>query len=459
MAHSFTHLVDAQRHFFAQGHTHDYHFRHKQLCTLKRMLKKHQSQLLDVLHQDLGKPLFEAYISDWYLCMQELDIALQNLSRWTNRTRVPSSPFFLWASSSYIKSEPYGVNLIIAPWNYPLNLIIIPLIHAIAAGNCAILKPSEHAPHTAQLIAQLIKEYFPAEYITVVEGDLHAAIGLLQERFDFIFFTGSKRVGFEVMKAAANHITPLVLELGGKNPCIIDASASVKWAAWRVMWGKFFNAGQNCLAPDYVLIHQSAYQDFIHHALEALKSMYGIIPQESPDYARMVNDAHMQRLIDLLAHSTIVHGGTYDRASRYFAPTLITDISLDHPSMKEEIFGPILPIIVYESSNQVIEYVQANPDPIALYIFSNKNIDHLMCKIRSGSVCVNDTLLQISNSSLPFGGIGRSGFGAYHGKKGFDTFSHQRAVMHSSFYTGLFRYPPYRWIHKRLTALLQFLVR
>jgi len=393
--------------------------------------------------------------------MQELNIALTNLHNWIKPKYVSAAPFFLWGSRSCIHAEPYGVSLIIAPWNYPINLVIITLIHAIAAGNCAILKPSELAPHTASLLTRLIQDYFPADYITVIEGDMHAAQALLQERFDYIFFTGSKRVGPEIMKAAARHLTPLTLELGGKNPCIIDASASVKNVAWRIMWGKFFNAGQNCLAPDYVMIHQSLYQEFVRHAIDALKSMYGSISQESLDYARIVSDTHMERLINLLPHSTIVYGGTYDRASRYFTPTLITDISLGHASMKEEIFGPILPIITYESLDQVKEYVQAHPDPLTLYIFSNhqKAIDYVMRTIRSGSVCINDTLLQATNSYLPFGGIGSSGFGAYHGKKGFDTFSHQRSVIHSSSYTGLLRYPPYRWIHQLLRSFLQVLVK
>lgn len=459
MKHTYQEIIAAQRTFFAHGKTYCTAFRRKQLCRLKKLLIAQEKQLLNALAADMHKPLFEAFVSEWYLCMQELDYALKQLDTWSKPQSVPATPFFLWNSSCTIVQEPRGVVLIIAPWNFPLHLTLIPLIHAIAAGNCVIIKPSEYAPHTAQLLANLMHSTFDPAYITVIQADATGTQALLQEQFDYIFFTGSNRVGRAVMQAAAVYGTPLTLELGGKNPCIIGHTADITQAAWRIMWGKFFNAGQSCIAPDYVLVPNAYYASFIAAARTALIRMYGSTPQVSPDYAHIISDLHMERLIRLLPNSTIVTGGTYERATRYFAPTLITDVDLSHPSMQEEIFGPILPIIRYDNEQDIATYVSAHPTPLTVSIFSScpTGCNHLLKIIRSGNACINDTLLAVTSTQLPFGGIGTSGFGSYHGEKGFQTFSHYRSVLRSRAYTGLFRYPPYRWIHKKLRSLLKFL--
>ena len=434
-----------QREFFATGKTKSYEFRKTQLEKLEKLIKEHDQIILDALHQDLRKPAIEAFGSEVLGSISEIKYILKHLRTWMKPQKV-STPLNLFPSSSSIHTEPLGVVLIVAPWNYPFSLTMQPLLGAIAAGNCAILKPSEHTPNTSRVIAQIINNNFDPSFITVIEGGIETNQALLAEKFDHIFFTGGTAIGKIVMAAAAKHLTPVTLELGGKSPCIVDATCDLEITAKRIIWGKFYNCGQTCIAPDYLLVQKSIKPILLEKLISYIKTFFGDNPQQSADLGRIVNERQFDRLVGLLDEGKILVGGQYDRGDRYIAPTLIDQVSPDAKVMAEEIFGPILPILEYDQIEEAIALVNAQPKPLALYLFSkNEQLQQrIVQEVAYGGGCFNDIILHVGNPELPFGGVGNSGIGSYHGKASFDTFSHRKSILKNSFRFDLkWRYPPY----------------
>ena len=447
-------LVSSQRRFFAGGHSKDLKFRKAQLLKLKKMLIEHEDAIIEVLHNDLGKHEFEAYATEIGFVLVEIDKTLAKLSKWAKPKKVKTPPF-LYVATSSVQAEPYGNILIIAPWNYPVQLMIAPLIGDIAAGNTAILKPSEFAVHTSALLAKLLNTTFDANYIKVVEGAVEETQALLQEKFDYIFFTGSTKVGKIVYRAAAKHLTPVTLELGGKSPCIVDHDVQLDYTAKRIIWGKFINVGQTCIAPDYLLVDQKIMPALIEKMQFYIHQFFGEDPQQSDALGRIINKRHFDRLVAYLEEGTIIEGGQHDREDRYIAPTLMVDFSDQAKIMQEEIFGPILPIIPYGNIKEALDLINQGEKPLALYLFTkNKNkVDMVLNQTSAGGVTINDTLMHITNAALPFGGVGASGIGAYHGQHTFDLFSHKKSVLHRSFLIEEpIRYAPYKlkrnWLRK-----------
>lgn len=449
------HLVQQQRAFFATGKTLDLEFRMAQLRFLQQAIRRHEQALFDAMYADFRKPAFESFATEVGFVELELKLTLKKLKDWVKPKKVKET-IINFPASSYIHSSPYGIALIIGPWNYPFNLLMAPLIGAMAAGNCALLKPSEIAPHTAAAIAKLAKETFDEAYIAVAEGGVEVTQQLLAQRYDYIFFTGSTRVGQIVMKAAAEHLTPVTLELGGKSPAIVAEDADIRLAARRIAWGKFLNAGQTCVAPDYLLVHEQVKEELVQQLAKCIREFYGDEPEQSPDYARIINDRHFDRLAAYLQQGTTRAGGQTNSTSRYIAPTLLDQVTWEHPVMQEEIFGPILPILTYRKLEEAIDVVNAHEKPLALYFFSSSEIKKeavLRCT-QFGGGCINDTISHLTNPNLPFGGVGGSGMGSYHGKNSFDLFSHQKSVVHRGTWLDLpLRYPPYG---NRLPMLRKF---
>lgn len=436
-------LVENQRRYFATGATLPLEFRRTQLGKLKQAIIDRQDAIVAAAKADLGRPEFEAYFE--IATVTEINLALKKLKSWMKPRRV-------WAglenfpASAWVQPEPLGLALIIGPWNYPFQLMMSPLVGAIAAGNCAMLKPSEHAPHTAKVVAELISSTFDPDYINLVEGEAEVSQQLLAEKFDHIFFTGGTAIGRIVMEAAAKQLTPVTLELGGKSPCIVDADIHVKHAARRIAWGKFINAGQTCIAPDYLLVDRRVKEVFLEHLLQSIQEFFGDDPAASPDFARIVNHRQFDRLVPLLESGATLVGGQCDRDSRYIAPTVLDHVTWEDPVMADEIFGPILPVLTYDSLDQAIDQINAHPRPLALYMFSRDQAkqQQVLRATSSGGVCLNDTVLQVGVTNLPFGGVGNSGMGNYHGKASFDTFSHYRSVLKKSFWLDpSWRYAPY----------------
>ena len=437
-------LVQQQRAFFSTGATKDISFRLTQLQKLRQAVVAHQDAVFQAVKTDLNKHEVEAYLTEMGV-VKEIDFAIKHLRSWAKPQKA-ALPLPLLPAQGRIYAEPLGVVLIISPWNYPFYLMIAPLVGAIAAGNCALLKPSELAPATSQLIATLIKQTFEPHYIAAVEGGVEVSQAVLTEQFDHIFFTGSTAIGKLVMQAAAQHLTPVTLELGGKSPCIVDAEVQVEYAAKRIAWGKFVNAGQTCIAPDYLLVDRRIKPALMKAIEAAIHQFYGDDPATSPDYARMINAKQFARAANLLNGGNVVMGGQTIAAERYIAPTVIDRVSWDDPVMQEEVFAPILPVLEYDSLAEAIAQINARPKPLALYIFSkNRQVQQqVLQQTSSGGVCVNDTIMQIAASTLPFGGVGASGMGRYHGKASFDTFSHFKSVLYKPFWIDLpFRYAPY----------------
>ncbi|MDX2253976.1 MAG: aldehyde dehydrogenase [Pseudanabaenaceae cyanobacterium bins.39] len=448
--------IAKQRHFFSTGKTKSQEFRITQLQKLAEVIQNNEQAIIDALFTDLRKPTTEALLSEVMATLNEIKYVLKHLKAWMKPQKV-STPLNLFPSSSYIYAEPLGVVLIIAPWNYPFALTLQPLVGAIAAGNCAILKPSEHTPHTSRVIAQIINNNFEPDLIRVIEGGIETNQALLAEKFDHIFFTGGTAIGKIVMKAAAQHLTPVTLELGGKSPCIIDSECDLDVTARRIVWGKFFNMGQTCVAPDYLLIQKSIKPLLVPKLIFYIKSFFGENPQQSPDLGRIVNERQFDRLVSLLKDGKILIGGEHDRGDRYIAPTIIDQISPDAAIMSEEIFGPILPILEYDQIAEAIAYINSQPKPLALYLFSSnrQNQDKVIQETSYGGGCINDVIMQLGNPELPFGGVGDSGIGNYHGKASFDTFSHRKSILKKSFKLDLkLRYPPYKM---SMDALKKFL--
>ena len=448
----FAAVLDQQRRFFRSGATRPYRFRQQQLRNLRALVRDHEGRIHEALAADLGKPAFEAFASETGFVLSECSHALEHLETWMAPERV-HTPLTLFPSKSFIRREPMGLVLIIAPWNYPFQLVMSPLAAALAAGNCALLKPSEGAVHTSELVAELAASYFPAEIVSTVTGDAKTAEALLAERFDHIFFTGGSEVGRIVATAAAKHLTPVTLELGGKSPAIVDEKVDLEVAARRLTWGKFLNAGQTCIAPDYLLVPETLAEDFLSLMKKHVRRFFGDDPRTSPDFARIVNHRHFDRLSGYLEDGRIVTGGETQRDERYIAPTILAEVPEGAKSLDEEIFGPILPVLTYRNLDEAIETTLRHPDPLALYFFSKdrKNQERVMQEIPFGGGAINDALIQFSNPSLPFGGRGGSGSGSYHGRYGFETFSHKKSVVEgSTLFDPPVRYPPYggklRWL-------------
>ncbi len=448
-------LLDSQRAFFSSGQTKKVSFRVEKLKTLRKAIVENEERISDALKKDLNKSAYESYMTEIGLILNEIRHVIKNIKSWVKPVKV-KTPLIHLLSTSYVYPEPYGITLIISPWNFPFQLALAPLIGSIAAGNCAVLKPSRYSPNTTAIIAEIIAKHFEKKYISVVKGDEETSKALLAERFDYIFFTGSVNVAKLLMEAAAKHLTPLTLELGGKSPCIVDREVNIDLAAKRIVSGKFINAGQTCIAPDYLMVHKAVKGELLDHIQKYIIQFYRPQPQSSPDYPRIINDRHFERLTRFLSNGDILFGGKTDRESLYISPTLLDNITWQDPVMQEEIFGPFLPVMDYENLSEVVSAVNAHPKPLALYFFSNnkKHQKQILEEISFGGGCINDTLLHFSNPYLPFGGVENSGMGSYHGKAGFDTFSHRKSILknHRPFDLPL-RYPPYG----KLNLLKKFL--
>ncbi len=437
--------VDRQRKFFLTGTTLDVSWRKRQLKNLKDALKGHEAAILDALREDLGKSNFEGYETELGVVHTEINHMLRHLNRWTKPRRV-RTPIIHFPSSSRIFAEPLGVALIMSPWNYPLQLTLAPLAAAIAAGDCAVIKPSRYSARTAAEIERLIAETFDREFITVFQGGSEMNTKLLDNRFDMIFFTGSPAVGKVVMEAAAKHITPVTLELGGKSPVIVDQSADIPLAATRIAWGKFLNAGQTCVAPDYVLVHRTKERELLSELKTAINRFYGSDPLHNDEYPKIINGKHYRRLCGLLGDGTIFFGGQQIEQLEKIAPTIMTEVSLSSPLMTDEIFGPILPVIPYDSFDEAVALIRSKEKPLALYLFTKdrRMIDWTMRHLSFGGGCINDTVVHLTNPNMHFGGVGQSGMGSYHGIRGFETFSHLKSVLKKANWLDLpIRYPPY----------------
>ena len=456
----FADSVHRQHAFFQTGATRAPDFRREQLQKFSAALERHEARLLAALHADLRKSSFQGYTSELGLLQAEIRHALKNLPRWIAPARR-RTPWFVAPARGWVQSEPFGVALILGPWNYPVQLLLVPLVSAIAAGNCAVLKPSELAPRTAEAVAALVSETFADNFVSIFNGGVDVAEALLPERFDKIFFTGSTRVGCAVMAAAAKHLTPVTLELGGKCPAIVCADAAIGQAAKRIAWGKFMNAGQTCVAPDFVLVQRGVREAFVTALKKSLREFYGDDASKSPDYGRIVNARHFTRLVNYLHDGKIIHGGEQDAKDLFLAPTILSEVLPESPVMQEEIFGPILPVLDFDSLDDALARLRDRPTPLAFYLFTSNRATEarVLAETRSGGVCVNDVVSHMIGTGLPFGGLGESGMGSYHGRAGFDTFSHQRAVLRRATWLDTpFRYPPERLSLRSLKRAMRILL-
>ena len=445
--------LENHRAFFDSQKTKDLDFRMSQLKKLKQAILDNQEKIDQALWEDLRKSPQESYLTETSIVLSEIDNHIKHLKNWARSEKV-STPIHLFPSSSKIKYEPLGISLIVAPWNYPFQLLFNPLVGSISAGGCAVLKPSPDAPNIGLLMEEIIASTFDPHYISVVQGGRHTNTILFSQKFDIIFFTGSTKVGKVVMKAAAENLTPVILELGGKSPCIVDVDADIDVAAKRIIWGKLINAGQTCIAPDYLFAHHSIKYELLEKIVENIDSMYGKNIKESNFYPRIVNDDAMERLSGLLNEGRIYTGGEIDKKERFISPTIIDEVTPSFKIMQEEIFGPILPVMTFGNIDEPIDYINKNAKPLALYYFGkNGNADKVLSKTTSGGVCINDVLMHIANHKLPFGGVGNSGMGRYHGRESFMAFSHKRAIVNTPTWIDLpFKYVPFKyfeWI-KRL---------
>jgi aldehyde dehydrogenase (NAD+) len=434
--------------FFESGETLSYKFRKDALELLKKTIIKYEEEINSALYSDLKKSKEETWVSETGLLISEIKDAIKNLKKWMTPRKVATG-LATFPSSAKIYREPLGVVLIIAPWNYPLQLLLVPLVGAIAAGNCAVLKPSELAPATEKFIARMIKEIFPEDFIKVITGEGSTVVPALmnQFRFDHIFYTGSTTTGKEIYKLAANNLIPVTLELGGKSPCIVYEDADITVTARRIVLGKFLNAGQTCIAPDYILVQESIRNNLLEEIKNAIQKFYTDNPATSEDFGKIINQNRFKKLVSYIHPENIFFGGKSNAANLFMEPTILTNISLDDPIMKEEIFGPILPVLPFASTQEAMAMVKQNENPLALYLFtaSKKTEEEWITKVSFGGGCINNTVWQFANKKMPFGGIGNSGLGAYHGKKTFDTFTHEKPVLKSN--TSIdpsLKYPPFK---------------
>lgn len=441
-----------QARYFHSGATLDVAVRKSNLKAFEKAVLKWEKPLCDALWADLHKSYEEAYMTEISILLGEIRTHIRKIGKWTRNTCVPT-PLKMFPSRSRIISEPLGTALIISPWNYPVQLLLTPLVGAISAGCAAVLKPSPYVPNVSKVIEDMIADTFPEDYIAVTQGHRDVNAALLEERWDIIFFTGSPSLGRRVMTAAAKYLTPVVLELGGKSPCIIDKDADINVAAKRVAWGKTLNAGQTCIAPDYLMVHEEVKDRFLEALGKAFTELLGSNPQESGHFVRVVNDAAFERLTGYFKDGNIVFGGHTDKAERYIEPTVLDNVSPDSPVMQEEIFGPIFPVLTFRNISEVTEFVTSREKPLALYYFG-KNGDYVLKHTSSGGSCLNDTILHIANEHVPFGGVGMSGMGSYHGKLSFDAFTHYRSNIVTPTSMDLpFRYMPYKFF-KMVKSLL-----
>ena len=441
-----------QARYFHSGATLDVAVRKSNLKAFEKAVLKWEKPLCDALWADLHKSYEEAYMTEISILLGEIRAHIRKIGKWTRRTCVPT-PLKMFPSRSRIISEPLGTALIISPWNYPVQLLLTPLVGAISAGCTAVLKPSPYVPNVSKVIEDMVADTFPEDYIAVTQGHRDVNAALLEERWDIIFFTGSPSLGRRVMTAAAKYLTPVVLELGGKSPCIIDKDADINVAAKRVAWGKTLNAGQTCIAPDYLMVHEEVKDRFLEALGKAFTELLGSNPQESGHFVRVVNDAAFERLTGYFKDGNIVFGGHTDKAERYIEPTVLDNVSPDSPVMQEEIFGPIFPVLTFRNISEVTEFVTSREKPLALYYFG-KNGDYVLKHTSSGGSCLNDTILHIANEHVPFGGVGMSGMGSYHGKLSFDAFTHYRSNIVTPTSMDLpFRYMPYKFF-KMVKSLL-----
>ena len=440
-------IREAQKTFFASGATLDIKFRKEMLLNLLSAIEKWEDRLAEALWTDLHKSYEEAYLTEISIVKTEIKTHLRKVSGWARRKKV-HSPLKLFPSRSYIVKEPLGNSLIISPWNYPVQLLLNPLVGAISAGCTAVLKPSPYVPNVSKTIEEMISEAFDERYISVVQGNRTVNTALLEQRWDLIFFTGSPSLGKKVMEAASRHLTPVILELGGKSPCIIDKSADIRIAAKRIAWGKTLNSGQTCIAPDYILIHKEIQKEFVKAFAEEIKNLHGEDIQADRHYVRMVNDKAFERVTGYFKDGNIIYGGRTDAATRFIEPTLIENVPLDSPLMTEEIFGPVFPIVTFDDNfkERVIEFVTSREKPLAFYYFGKESDGwEIIRRTSSGGGCINDVIMHIANENVPFGGVGNAGMGRYHDKDSFDAFSHTRSIIATGTWIDLpFRYMPYK---------------
>lgn len=437
----------------------DINYRRQSLIKLLNCVQKHEQEIIKALYNDFKKSDFESVISETGYITSELSHTIKNINKWAKPTMVLPS-LLNFPSTDYIYREPYGKVLVIAPWNYPYQLALCPLIAAVAAGNQVVVKPSELTPNTSKMVSKIIKETFDKNHVECIEGDADVAKELLAQRWDYIFFTGSVAVGKIVAKAAAENLTPTTLELGGKNPCIIDETANLKIAAKRIVWGKFLNAGQTCIAPDYLLVSEKVKPKLVELLQKEITNAYGDNPETSTDFARIINEKNWKRLTSMLENETIIAGGVTNDADKYIAPTLVDEPNLESLIMKDEIFGPILPILSYKNETDLEKVIYRYEKPLSLFVFTDKKsfAKKIIGKYSFGGGCINDTVIHFSNARLPFGGVGQSGIGAYHGKRSFDTFSHHKPIVKKANWLDIpIRYAPYKGKLKFLRTLLKWL--
>lgn len=450
-------MLEKQRAFFASGKTIPVKFRKEMLKKLYRAVKENENEINKALKADLGKSDFEGFMCEVGLSLTEISYMIRHLKRFTKR-KIVYSPIAQFASVSYKKPSPYGNVLIMSPWNYPFLLTIDPLADAIAAGNTVIVKPSAYSPETSKVVAKIIAEAFSPEYVATVTGGRKENAELLDKKFDMVFFTGSQNVGKEVLRRCAEHLTPAVLELGGKSPCIVDSSAKIPLAAKRIVFGKYLNCGQTCVAPDYILCDAKIKDEFVGEVIKQIRKQYGDKPLLNPDYGKIVNEKHFDRILGLIDENKVVIGGDYDIGKLQIEPTVMDNVTFEDAVMGEEIFGPVMPIITYDNMEEAVEKVRCGQKPLALYIFSEnkKNINYVLDRTSFGGGCVNDVVIHLATSEMPFGGVGESGMGGYHGRAGFEAFSHTKSIVDKKTFMDLpMRYQPYnRGIYGKLLKMV-----
>ena len=445
-------LVTRQRKYFQTGATLPVSVRVDALKRLYGVISGCEKEIHTALKRDLGKSGFESYMCETGLVLEEISYMLKHIHRFSREKNV-RTPLAQFHSRSFKKPSPYGVTLIMSPWNYPFMLTLSPLVDALAAGNTAVVKPSAYSPHTSDVILQILSQCFDPEYVAVVTGGRAENTCLLREHFDYIFFTGSQSVGKEVMRNAAEHLTPVTLELGGKSPCIVDKSADIKLAARRIVFGKYLNCGQTCVAPDYIYCHRSVKDRLVKEVQKQIQKQYGKQPLRNPNYGKIINEKHFDRLLGLIDKNKTVHGGDSDRHALRIEPTVLDNVTFADAVMQEEIFGPIMPILIFDSMDEVIHNINAMPHPLALYLFTSDKAaaKKVTSRCGFGGGCINDTIIHLATTEMGFGGFGESGMGSYHGKVGFDTFSHYKSIVDKKTWIDLpMRYQPYRKLHEKM---------
>ena len=451
-------LVTRQRSYFQSGATLPVSARLAALRRLYDAISSHEKETRRALQKDLGKSGFESYMCETGMVLEEISYMLKHTPKFAREQRV-HTPLAQFCSRSYKKPSPYGVTLIMSPWNYPFMLTLSPLADALAAGNTAVVKPSAYSPYTSEVLLSILTECFDPKYVAVVTGGRAENTCLLREHFDYIFFTGSQAVGKEVMRSAAEHLTPVTLELGGKSPCIVDQTADIRLAARRIVFGKYLNCGQTCVAPDYVYCHRSVKDQLIKEVQKQIRRQYGKQPLHSSDYGKIINEKHFDRILGLIDEKKVVHGGGSDRSTLRIEPTVMDNVTFSDAVMQEEIFGPVMPILVFDSLDEVIRRINSMPHPLALYIFTSdkKTARKVTARCGFGGGCINDTIIHLATSEMGFGGFGESGMGAYHGKTGFDTFTHYKSIVDKKTWIDLpMRYQPYR---KRNEKMVRFFLK